>query len=54
MSPELKGPTQAWSSVPEEDGHRRRRGLLGPHNHEDNLFLSRAEISWSDDSPLVY
>ncbi|CAB1312635.1 unnamed protein product, partial [Coregonus sp. 'balchen'] len=40
MSPEPKGPTQAQSSSPEVDGHRRRRALLGPHNHEDNLFHS--------------
>ncbi|XP_013985637.1 endogenous retrovirus group 3 member 1 Env polyprotein [Salmo salar] len=44
MSPEPKGPTQPWSSGPEVDGHRRRRALLGLHNHEDNLFLSRAQM----------
>ncbi|CAB1329709.1 unnamed protein product, partial [Coregonus sp. 'balchen'] len=44
MSPEPKGPTQARSSGPEVDGHWRRRALLGPHNHEDNLFLSRIEM----------
>ncbi|CAB1341425.1 unnamed protein product [Coregonus sp. 'balchen'] len=43
-SPEPKEPMQAWSSGPEVDGHCRRRTLLGPHNHEDNLFLSRAEM----------
>ncbi|XP_045068477.1 uncharacterized protein LOC123483085 [Coregonus clupeaformis] len=42
--PAPKEPTQAWSSGPEVDGHCRRRTLLGPHNHKDNLFFSRAEM----------
>ncbi|XP_031675541.1 uncharacterized protein LOC116370076 isoform X2 [Oncorhynchus kisutch] len=40
-SPEPKGPR---SNGPEVDDHRRRTALLQPHKHEDNLFLSRAEM----------
>ncbi|XP_055776565.1 uncharacterized protein LOC129854003 [Salvelinus fontinalis] len=43
-SPEQKGPMQTCSNGLEVDGHRRRTALLEPHKHEDNLFLSRAEM----------
>ncbi|XP_029632424.1 uncharacterized protein LOC115208469 isoform X2 [Salmo trutta] len=43
-SPEPKEPMQTCSNGLEVDGHRRRTALLGPHKHEDNLFLSRAEM----------
>ncbi|XP_045568269.1 endogenous retrovirus group 3 member 1 Env polyprotein-like [Salmo salar] len=43
-SPEPKEPMQTCSNGLEVDGHRRRTALLGPHQHEDNLFLSRAEM----------
>lgn len=42
--PEPKGPTSAQSRNPEVDGNYGKRALLGTHNNEDNLFLSRAEI----------
>ncbi|CAB1316914.1 unnamed protein product [Coregonus sp. 'balchen'] len=43
-SPERKVPTQVRSRGPEVNGHRQKRALLGPHNNEDNLFLSRAKM----------